>query len=140
MKVSVDDLIGAPWELGGRGPGYDCWGVAAVVLSRLGLTPPPIPAGPDRDPVAAVEEFGAGWIKLGERPLDACKVGDVVVTDPSGERASVHLSVVVDESPRRLLTAVEHGGVVRAPRLTESETVGAYRLGSMDARVGGEKC
>lgn len=139
MRVDVDDLIGAPWELGGRGPGYDCWGVAREVLIRMGITPPEIPAGPERDPVAAVEEFGDGWVRLGGNPLDANLPGDLVITDPSGRGESVHISVVVDSSPRRLLTSVEKGGVVRAPRLSEAETVGSYRINAIGARVGRKK-
>ncbi len=136
MNLDTDDLIGQPWQLGGRGePGYDCGGIVREVLARLGVSPPEFPAGSRRDPIASVEEFGEAWEKLGDTPLAACKLGDVVVTDPSCKGMSVHLSVVVDERPRRLITAASPGGVRRAPGISEAETIGAYRLRALNGRV-----
>lgn len=38
--VVIDDLIGAPFQMGGRGPAYDCYGLVLECFRRRGVALP----------------------------------------------------------------------------------------------------
>lgn len=43
--IDVNDLIGKPYRLGGRGPfEYDCWGLVVEIYKRLGVSLPDYPS------------------------------------------------------------------------------------------------
>jgi cell wall-associated NlpC family hydrolase len=59
VRLRFDDLIGKPFELGGRGPDtYDCWGLVAEMLRRMGQSPPDLnsPAEHERMALLAISQ------------------------------------------------------------------------------------
>lgn len=122
------DLIGIPFLHGGRDySGLDCAGLALVVLERLGLPAPPLPANGLVDPYRAVEEQAALWERVGASWEDAREPGDVIVTDMTGTRSATHLSVVVRAHPKKVLTTTKGHAVHVARRVKDSQVVGVYR-------------
>lgn len=72
-KFTVDDLVGLPYQRGGRGPdAYDCYGLCLVVAQRAGIVIPEIPTpttNRDRnDLFASTREI---WTKL-SKPEPFC--------------------------------------------------------------------
>jgi cell wall-associated NlpC family hydrolase len=123
-----DDLIGIPFELGGRTlAGLDCAGLALEVLRRLGEPTPELPASESRSPAEAVEAWGDAWVRVGDRWADATMPGDVIVLDPGMRGRSAHLAVVAEKWPRRVLETTIGQSVGSAKCYDEGEVVGVYR-------------
>lgn len=73
--VDTSDFIGAPWQAGGRGPAYDCWGIVHAVRVRFGLETPAFVYGADvPDDPGAVHSIiqaalsGRGWVPCAPEP------------------------------------------------------------------------
>jgi hypothetical protein len=114
-----EDLLNVPWKQWGRTmTGADCAGVAELVNIKLGLLRSGELAFPRYTPTAAglgFDEFMLAHVQrfeeLGTELRFATQLGDVVVTDPSGNGMSAHLFTLVDLSPRTFLTALSKRGV-----------------------------
>ena len=110
MNPDVNDLIGRPWRLGGRGPdAYDCWGLVREVLQRMrpGL---PLPDwASDTMTRERQREIMAGAFPVFCEPTDELVHGVLLLS-----HRAAHIAVVVD---RWALTARRFTGVVamRAP-------------------------
>jgi cell wall-associated NlpC family hydrolase len=51
--VDLRDLVGRPFESGGRGPSFDCWGLVREVYRRYGIELPDYPiAAVDHEQIA----------------------------------------------------------------------------------------
>lgn len=133
------DLLGVRFVDGGRDPktGLDCLGVVRVYLSRVRLVPPgafPL----DRTGTSAADALGwvesdcsVWWDRIGDGPLAATKLGDVVF---SVANALPHVAVLVyDRAPRLLLSSSIQRGTYTLPlerAHVQGEIVGVYRLRS----------
>jgi cell wall-associated NlpC family hydrolase len=116
MRHSVPyylDLIGRPYERGGRGPdSYDCWGLVRALLVRLGYRNLPDEPTP-RAPAAAAEAFqrhGQAWKKQDSRP------GAVVLLKDEHGIGS-HLGLMIDRG--RFIHVSEVRGQVCIDRLSD---------------------
>lgn len=126
--TDFDDLIGIPFELGGRSlSGLDCAGLALEVLRRLGEPTPELPTSEARNPADAIAVWGDAWVRVGDRWGDATAPGDVIVLDPGLRGRSVHLAVVAERWPRRILEVTIGQSVGSARCYDEGEVVGVYR-------------
>jgi cell wall-associated NlpC family hydrolase len=57
--LRIDDLLGKPFQDGGRGPdSYDCWGLAVEVFRRYGMTLPDYQIG-CHDTAAIFDRYNA---------------------------------------------------------------------------------
>lgn len=115
MRVDTDDLIGVPWQEGGRDArmGLDCLGVVLEVLSRMGLKA--------FDPWRAwqsawrrgwrnvSEAIPEGWVRVARGA--GLQPGDVLITEEDG--LPTHIVVVVED--RRVVSAMKGHGVVLLP-------------------------
>ena len=113
--IDTDDLIGVPWQEGGRDPrlGLDCLGAVLLVLQRMGLRP--------FDPWAAwAEAWRRGWRRIEEavpdgwvrlREGEGVQPGDVMITQEGAVPS--HIVIVLEE--RRVLSAMKGQGVVLLP-------------------------
>lgn len=96
--MNCDDLIGTPFEAGGRGPkSYDCWGLVLEVRRRLGLQSPEYVYDlSDVTNVAAMDAImipatqDARWV-----PVDASHVGGVVAIRNAGGPFVNHCGVII---------------------------------------------
>jgi cell wall-associated NlpC family hydrolase len=71
MPVITDDLIGKPFQDGGRGPdGYDCWGLAKEIFRRHGIELPDYQiCCEDASRIASeIDTQRPGWIRCDSLP------------------------------------------------------------------------
>lgn len=113
--IDTEDIIGTPWEEGGREPqkGLDCLGVVLLGLRRMGL--------PAFDPWAAWSRaWRAGWRSIEEaipegwrrvQQGEGLQAGDVLITMEMGSPS--HIALLVDGM--HVLTSVDGHGVVLWP-------------------------
>ena len=74
--MKIDDLIGARYEVGGRGPdAYDCFGLFAELCRRRGMALPEFSYGvtPEEQSWIISGETAREWVKLGV-PEPGCAV------------------------------------------------------------------
>ena len=105
MSPHLDDLIGKPFKLGGRGPdAFDCWGLVREVMQRMrpGLALPDWASdGIARDDQRAIM---AGACPVYCEPVDGMPDGALLVSEFAG-----HIAIVVGHW---VITARRFGGVV----------------------------
>lgn len=119
QSININPILGSPWLEGGRGGvdrGLDCSGVVLWCLEALGVAADELPifpgaSGQKVDP-ALVRASAALWYEVSL--ADRLRLGDVLFCRRSEEPGweVPHLEVVVDQSPARCASAVEHDGVV----------------------------
>jgi cell wall-associated NlpC family hydrolase len=76
MTFRWDDLVGARFCYGGRGPEFDCWGLVREALLRQGQDPPEYPSSDDGSANAATAAIATAspvWERLTE-PEVGCVV------------------------------------------------------------------
>lgn len=121
-------LIGAPFVEDGRGPGYDCVGLAMEFQRRRGLALPAYLSEPEE----LHRQLAAGGILEEARRLDAAEAGCVVLLRSPSRLAQRHLGVMVD--PFRMLHASQDVGSVVLENLNRSiwgrRVLGFYRVGA----------
>lgn len=135
------DLLGRKFVDGGRDPatGLDCLGVVRAYLSRVRAQLPPDAFPLDQTETTAGEALGwlegcaaRWWDRLGDSPLDARLLGDVVFTLAGRDIKRPHVSVLVyPVHPKLLLSATIHRGTYTIPldrALVGRELIGVYRL------------
>jgi hypothetical protein len=99
------DLIGKPFEHGGRGPdSYDCWGVLQAVLRRLGHNPSDYPTQPEILAKVLCDEWE-------EVRRDRILPGDGILLRSVDPVYQWHIGVAVD--PWNMIHAREVVGVCR---------------------------
>lgn len=119
-----EDLIGAPFEMGGRGePGYDCLGLLLEVHRRMGfMVPDPFDYrdGWVTETVTALVTCAArGWDTI---PAADAVPGDGVAMDWDGRP---HVAVLLPG--RRIIHALEGVGVACTRITTEMQIRGYFR-------------
>jgi len=84
-------LIGRPFEAGGRGPGYDCWGLCRSVLQRNGIDVPDYPSTCDADRNASliIAAMESGWEECEPQAF-------AVALFRMDRRLGTHVGVMVD--------------------------------------------
>lgn len=92
-KFDYIDLIGKPFEWGGRGPmAYDCWGLVRECLLRQGLKPPEYPSSAIWQANAmTMAKAMQAWKPL-DWPTPGCAIA--LRMDQSGP---THCGIVVEE-------------------------------------------
>jgi len=120
--MDVARYLGLPWEPMGRGPGYDCWGLARLVLAeQFGWFLPSYQYGDD--PSEAIAE----GIQHFER-VDSPQPGDLALHEKP-----LHIGVMV--GPDRMLH-ITHGKtacVERVSAIRRRRVAGYFRLRSAGA-------
>ncbi len=97
------DMIGKPFERGGRGPdSYDCWGVLQQVLRRMGYSPTDYPTRPDLLMRVVADE----WQPI---PVEKLLPGDGILLRSSLPEYQWHIGVAVN--PWNMVHARESVGV-----------------------------
>lgn len=119
----IAPLIGAPWRAGAAGPAeFDCKGLVAHALGRLGLPVPSLLLAPLGSPAqlrAVVAQ--EGWRPAAGRPCP----GDILLCHGAG---GAHVGVMVEYPRLGVLHAAEPCGV-RFDAL--DELLGAYGRASL---------
>lgn len=117
------DLVGKPFEDGGRGPDtFDCWGVLQAIQRRLGNTPTDFPSRPELLQQVVADEW---------QPIQRDQIlpGDAILLRSSMAKYTWHIGVVVDSFT--MLHARESVGVcaerIDSPAYTR-RIVGFYRF------------
>jgi hypothetical protein len=103
--LDVNDLIGKPWRLGGRGPdAFDCWGVVREVLQRM------LPGLPLPDWASdTMTRERQREIMAGAFPVHCTRTDELVDGVLLLSRRAGHIAIVVD---RWALSARRFTGVV----------------------------
>ena len=119
--IAIDDVIGAPFQLGGRGPAYDCYGLVMECCRRAGVTLP--------DPFVSDVRVRAAkdWIltKLsGWAWVDHPAAGRVVELVP-GPGVPAHVGYCLDA--QRFLHVSDDGAGVIISRLDREPWQGRIR-------------
>lgn len=97
------DLVGKPFERGGRGPdSFDCWGTLQEVLRRMGRKPTDFPTNPSLLSAALVDEWD-------EVKRERVMPGDGILLRSTDPAYVWHIGVAVDRW--RMLHAREGVGV-----------------------------
>tara|TARA_R100001530_G_C4214713_1_gene128381 strand:+ start:191 stop:571 length:381 start_codon:yes stop_codon:yes gene_type:complete len=115
----------------------DCSTVAEEVLRRAGTPPPatsPFRFKGSRGSLGEFEEYlgeqEEAWERIGGSPLDATKIGDLVLVAEG--KASRGLFVLVAPQTGTFLTSLRRTGVISVSRSTvlrsASRVLGVYRL------------
>lgn len=77
LRFRIDDLIGAPFRDGGRGPdAYDCWGLAKEIFTRAGYRNLPdygISCDAAADISAHIDMERPRWQRIGV-PTEPCLI------------------------------------------------------------------
>jgi cell wall-associated NlpC family hydrolase len=74
--MTIDDLVGKPYRLGGRGPdAYDCAGLVVELMRRRGisLAVPETTASPARNIISMLEIIRSVWVGK-QHPQRGCLV------------------------------------------------------------------
>jgi murein DD-endopeptidase len=117
------DLIGKPFEWGGRGPiSYDCYGLVSELLNRSGLTPPDYLSPQVHAEIAAAigtQQQNPFWT--------ACEPGPGAIATI---RIGSHTSHVAFVLPRFRMIHAWHGSGVCVERLDawRQRITGFYRI------------
>ena len=126
-------LIGVPWKRFGLDPeeGLDCRGVVFVVLRELRIPVPRVSIAPDQMEAGEVEdaELFDAYLREADRRWEEIakveKLGDILITE-SMDHEGPHVSILVDETKRLVLTSTKKTGTV-ARRASWARVLGAYR-------------
>jgi cell wall-associated NlpC family hydrolase len=101
--VVYRDLIGLPFERGGRGPRvFDCWGTLQEVSRRMGRNPTDFPTDPALLATALADE----WEEIKRAHI---LPGDGILLRSSDSAYQWHIGVVIDQW--KMLHAREGVGV-----------------------------
>lgn len=114
--MDTTPYIGLPWEPMGRGPAYDCWGLARLVLEReFGWVLPSYQYG--NDPSEAIAEGIVHFV-----PVDRPQAGDLALhTNP------LHIGVMVDHDRMLHITHGKASCVERVSSIRRRRVAGFYR-------------
>jgi hypothetical protein len=110
------------------GVGLDCVTASRLALKELGFDVPDkaIPCIEEDFAEFDIESGDRYWEYLGDKPTDASVAGDVICNEPLP--GYHHVSVMVNPSEYRILTAIEgRGAVVTHIRFLKNIT-GVYRF------------
>lgn len=109
---------GVPWRAGGTDPatGLDCKGLVLLVLRRMGRAVPDHAVFGSADcSEGALERYLAEQEELWPLVPRAERLGDVVISSGSEWPHEPHLSVLVDDIRRLVLTSSRGRGVMAVP-------------------------
>lgn len=125
MDINYDDLIGVPFEDGGRSiNGLDCWGLAKILYGRMGIEIPEYTISSERTHDVAVAmkyEFSTKWKRL-ETPKKGCLVA---IRLQETEWAN-HCGIVLDHGYFIHAYCYETGVVIDRLRKWKSRIIGYY--------------
>lgn len=126
-----DDMVGRPYERGSNGPyTYDCAGVVIAYVGRLfGRKLKALRGVSTDDDVTLMRRQSCKGGILFAPVKRAERVGDVLLTpgDTTRHGQIMHVSVLVDATMRRYLTAFRSSGVVMVAEKALGKPISAWR-------------
>jgi cell wall-associated NlpC family hydrolase len=109
VAVEWRDLLALPFERA------NCYDLAVEVCRRAGLRLPPLPCNWAEVGKGVESEIGPALQFVGESPVAATQIGDLLIGDPEGKGYASHVAVLVEKG-LALSTSVKAGPFARGVR------------------------